>query len=219
MANSSVKIAIFGGGRVGTAMSLEMPGVPIVHTTQVGFACDLACVCWPAHAMKDFKTKFDAKHIVSFCNGVWAREDGADEHGCCYVRAVKRGDRSPPGRKGWRVGSPRTADLLRSAGLGVVLSRSPIDHEAYVWGKSLYILPLAFACSELDVPAKQACHTEVWKHWFAFFRNLVIKNIGEEAATTQSRRASWLAERSPKGWRPSSSPEELKYFRCRLPTM
>src|SRR5262245_157309 len=100
-----IEVAIFGGGRVGTAMAAEMPGVPVVRRDQ-DCECDVACICWPAHTL----CKFAETHPlgvcgikVAFCNGVWAVEDGADDAGICYVRASVLGDRAATGRKAWRV--------------------------------------------------------------------------------------------------------------------
>lgn len=211
------RIAIFGGGRVGTAMSLEMPSVPIVRR---GYdcRCDIACVCWPAQAMKDFSATHPQGSngtVIAFCNGAWAKEDGAQHAGICYVRAANRGDRAPAGRKAWRVGCPACAAELRASGLGVVLSRR--DHEGYVWEKALYILPLALACEDTaGMTAREVVHTLTYMEWYNVIRNVAVKDIGEEIVERHEARVKFLTMRSPAKWRPSSSPEELAYFRERL---
>lgn len=205
------RVAIFGGGRVGTAMSLEMPEVPVVRRGQ-DLECDVALICWPAQGIADFaKTHPLASRArkVALCNGCWAVEDGADEHGCCYVRAVNVGDRSQEGRNGWRVESPWIARILRELGLGVICSRR--DHSQHLWGKALYILPLALACSELHVTAKEAIKTKSWQEWFD-----VVLECGRTATNSdldaQIARARFLCLRSLVGWTPSPSREEIAYF-------
>lgn len=213
------RVAIFGGGRVGTAMSLEMPGVPVVGR---GYdcRCDVACLCWPAQAVREFASSCplaaSTAHVVAFCNGAWAVEDGADEHGCCYVRAVNRGDRAAPGRKGWRVGSHYAALVLAEAGLLVTRSRSPDDHSAQVWSKCLYIVPLALASADTGEVAKVAARTSEYSEWYDVVRAAAVAAVGEEEVARHEPRVRFLVERSPKEWRPSSSPEELAYLRERL---
>lgn len=211
-----MKVAVFGAGKVGVAMSLEMPGVQLVSRGD-DVACDYACICWPAHALRDFAAthpRAARAYKIAFCNGVWARQDGADEQGCCYVRLRNKGDRAAPGGKGWRVRNPNAAHALNGKGLDVVCSRQ--DHPAHVWGKALYILPLAIACSELDVGAKEAEESELWAEWFNTIRTLAVAQVGEEAMKTKVARVRYLLERSPRYWRPSSSPEEIAYFKERL---
>ncbi len=210
------RVAIFGGGRVGTAMSLEMPGVPIIRRGQ-DCACDIAVICWPAQAIKDFAVvcpQAAAGYTVAFCNGVWAEEDGVNEQGCCYVRATNIGDRAAPGRKGWRVSSQRAAGPLRTAGLNIVISQK--DHRAQLWGKALYIIPLAVTCQELNVPAREALDSILWQEWFDFVQDEAEEELGEEVMAAPRKRALWLCERLPKGWRPSSSVEEIDYFKGKI---
>lgn len=210
------KLAIFGAGRVGTAMSLEMPGVPLVRRGE-DVECELALICWPAQAVASFDEAHPSAsnaHKVAFCNGVWACDDGADEQGCCYVRAVNVGDHAAPGYKGWRVSEAATAAALREAGLSVI--RSVKDHNTFLWGKAIYIIPLALACDELDVSAREASNTELWVEWFNAVLSLAIDEVGCELIGPQIKRAQYLVDRAPKGWRPSSSKEEIAYFRGKL---
>lgn len=217
MGGRKVRVAIFGGGRVGTAMAAEMPGVPVVRRGE-DLECDVACVCWPAHALAEWRAAHpraaaSGAVVVAFCNGAWAEEEGMHA-GVCYVRAVNLGDRAAPGRKGWRVGRPDVADALRGAGLGVTCSRG--DHRAHVWGKALYIVPLAVAYAETGLDAKEAGGTPEWSEWFDFVCEEAEAEIGAAATESQAARARWLVDRSPRGWRPSSSPEEVAYFRSKL---
>lgn len=211
-----VRVAIFGGGRVGTAMAAEMPSVPVVGRGGDA-ACDYACVCWPAHALAGFAAahpRAASARRVAWCNGAWARDEGADDAGICYVRALRRGDRAAPGRKGWRVGSAATAAALRRAGLGVVLTRG--GHEAQVWGKTLYLLPLAFACEARGEAARCVIDKEDYAVWYDVVRTAAVEAIGEAAVAAQEPRVRHLCLRTPRGWYPSPSAEELAYFRRRL---
>lgn len=209
------RVAIFGGGRVGTAMSLEMPGTPVVRRG-ADVECDVACVCWPAHVVKDFSGVHPlaaASTKVAFCNGVWAVEDGADQHGCCYVRAEKLGDRAKADSKSWRVGDAAVAEILRSTGLGVVSSR---DHRPHLWGKALYLLPLALACRELMRPAKDVLSNRVWRDWYNIVLGDAQREVGALAMDAQVHRVGYLLGRLPKDWTPSPSAAELDYFEGRL---
>ena len=152
-------------------------------------------------------------HKVAFCNGVWAEYEGMDEHGCCYVRVAVRGDRAPSNYKGWRVSRGETAEVLRAAGLGVVCSRD--DHIKYLWGKALYILPLAIVCNDLDLSAREAVRRPEWAEWFTAVLERGRAAIGSDI-DSQIGRAHFLCDRLPVGWRPSSSVEEVEYFRRRL---
>ncbi len=213
-----VSVAIFGGGRVGTAMSLEMPGVPVVRRGE-DLACEVACICWPAHAIWHFAATHPlaarSATKVAFCNGAWATEAGADDAGICYVRATgSREVGAGPDRKSWRTGSRYAAVRLQEAGLGVVCSRE--DHLAHVWCKCLFLLPLALACADTGQPARVAARTEWYAEWYAIVRATAVAAIGEERVARKEPRAKFLVDRCPKGWRPSPSPEELEYFRERL---
>lgn len=210
------RIAIFGSGRVGTAMSLEMPGVPVIRRGE-DCSCDIACVCWPAQAVKDFTTTHPvgANSIkVTFCNGVWAERDGANHAGICYVRAVNVGDRAPMKGKRWRVGHKDVASALSTAGLGVICSR--LNHRNYLWGKALYILPLAFACMGSSITAKEAINTEEYALWYSTIRDAALAVIGEASILTQEPHVRFLIDRLPRWWRPSSSEDELNYFMRKL---
>lgn len=211
------KVVIFGGGRVGTAMAAEMPGVPVVRRGQ-DRACDVAAICWPAQAVRDFAAVHPLGAegtTVAFCNGVWAEEDGAVHAGICYVRAVHLGDAAKPGRKGWRVGHGPTADALRAAGLAVVCSRG--DHTAELWGKALYLLPLALACADLGgLTGRAVTDKEEYAEWYEVVRDRAVEAIGEAAVARREERVRFLISRTPRGWSPSPSDEELAYFRERL---
>ena len=215
------RIAIFGAGKVGTAMSLEMPTVPLVRRGEDCF-CDIACICWPAHALRDFAASHPLACTaettrVAFSNGAWAREDTndlMDHQGICYVRVNEVGEGAREGYRGWRVGIARVSKELHQAGLGVVCSRS--DHNAHLWGKCLYILPLAMACDATGLDAKRAGNTPEWSEWYDVVKQKAIKAIGEKATITQEKRALYLITRSPKGWKPSPSAEELEYFKEKL---
>lgn len=217
------RVAIFGGGRVGCAMAAEMPDAPVVHRGEDA-ACDVACICWPAHAIRGFAAAHPrgaaANVTVAFCNGCWAREDGADHAGICYVRAVHRGDRARLGQKGWRVGHAGAATILRSEGLGVTLSSGA--HEAFLWEKALYLLPLALTVDdlsrdgELTGGARMVVDTDTYAEWYDMVRRAAVRAIGEIATAAREARVHHLVSRTPRGWLPSPSPEELAYFRERL---
>ena len=198
-------------------MAAEMPGVPVVRRGQ-DCVCDVAAVCWPAQAIRDFAAAhpLGARGTkVAFCNGVWAAEEGADHVGICYVRAVHLGDMATPGRKGWRVGSGPVADVLRAAGLGVVCSRG--DHLGELWGKALYLLPLALACAERGgLTGRTVTDTEEYAEWYGVVRCRAVVAIGEEAVARREDRVKFLIGRTPRGWSPSPSEEELAYFRGKL---
>lgn len=217
----TARVAIFGGGRVGTAMALEMPGVPVVRRGQdAGLGPgDVACVCWPAQAVAGFAASHPraaTARRVAFCNGVWAVGDGMDEHGCCYVRAVHLGDRAKPGRNGWRVASAGVAAVLRGAGLGVTHS-SRSDHAGHLWGKALYLLPVALACADLGGLTGRAVTDKVeYAEWYDAVRSAAVVAIGEAAVVRQEPHVRHLVGRTPRGWAPSPLPEELAYFRARL---
>lgn len=194
-------------------MAAEMPGVPVVRRGEDA-DCDLALVCWPAQAIRSFPCTHPRgarARRVAFCNGAWARAEGADEHGCCYVRAVAVGDRAVPGYRGWRVADAATAGALRAAGLGVV--RSTKHHEAHLWGKALYVLPLALACADTDLDGRAVQGTAEWAEWMDAVRGAAEGAVGAGVLVPQLRRVAHLLGRTPRGWRPSSSPEELAYFR------
>ena len=211
------RIAIFGSGRVGTAMAAEMPGVPVIRRGE-DYACDIACVCWPAQAIQDFVRVHPIAVLatkVTFCNGVWATEEGADHAGICYVRAVHRGDVSDPRRKAWRVGDGPVAAALKASGLGVVCSR--VDHLGELWGKALYLLPLALACADLGgLTGRAVTDKEEYAEWYDVVRCRAVEAIGEAAVARREPRVRYLLERTPRGWSPSPSAEELAYFRKKL---
>lgn len=213
----NTRVAIFGGGRVGTAMAAEMPGAPVLRGGQ-DCECDVACICWPAQAILSFNMlhpKASGATKVAFCNGVWAEEDGADHAGICYVRAVHLGDLAKPGRKGWRVGSGPVANALRAAGLGVVCSRG--DHLAELWGKALYLLPLALACAEHGgLTGRTVTDKEEYAEWYDVVRRRAVAAIGEDLVASREPRVKFLISRTPRGWCPSPSSEELEYFRAKL---
>lgn len=217
---SKCKLAIFGGGRVGTAMSLEMPGVPVVRRGE-DCECEVAVICWPAHAVGGFSAAHPAaagSHKVAFSNGVWAVGDGADEQGCCYVRAIHLGDRAKPGRNGWRVGVKSTASALRGAGLGVTLSRGN-EHRRFVWEKCLYLVPLALAVRDTPDYAgvgRLVTESSLYAEWYDAVRSVAVADIGEAAVSRCEPRVRFLLSRTPHGWTPSPSPEELAYFEDRL---
>jgi len=216
------RIAIFGGGRVGTAMSLEVPGVPLVRRGE-DCECDVACVCWPAHAIRDFAATHPlaaatAFARVSFCAGVWAVADGASEHGCCYVRAVHRGDRAGLGKRCWRVGNRRIADILRVAGLGVVCGGVAAQRR-YLWEKCMYHVPLALAVR--DAPdyvgvGRLVTKGMVYAEWYDVFRDAAVADIGSTAVSGFEPRILDLLSRTPRGWEPAPSPEELRYIEERI---
>lgn len=197
-------------------MAAEMPGVPVVRRGG-DMACDIACICWPAHAIGGFAAMHPmaAGAIkVSFCNGVWAVADGADHAGICYVRACNKGDHAKPGYKGWRVGRADVAAVLRSKGLGVVLSRG--GHGGFLWGKALYLLPLALACTDRGTDAKMVVNTVEYAEWYDVVRRAAVTAVGETVVTQHEPRVRYLCERTPRGWHPSPTAEELAYFRGRL---
>lgn len=214
-----MKVAVFGGGRVGTAMAAEMPGVPVVRRGQ-DLACEVACICWPAQAVVNFAAEhpLGAKAIkVSFCNGVWATRDGADHQGICYVRAVHLGDVAKLGRKAWRVKRTDVADALVKAGLRVTKSKT--DHDGHLWSKALYLLPMALACADVDEykgSGRLVTTTQVYAEWYDVVRQAAVKAIGEAAISHHEPRVKHLVSRTPRGWVPSPSPEELQYFRDKL---
>ena len=212
-------VAIFGAGRVGHALSLEMPGVPIIRRgDDPRIIVDLALIAWPAQAIREFAMHHPvaAKRArkVAFSNGAWACEDGADEVGICTARLLSIGDQAPTNRKCWRVGDPRTARTLSFLGLNVACSRA--DHLGYVWEKTLYIVPLALACEVADCDARRAPSTTEYAIYYHEVRKQAVGVIGEDAVKHRERRVSFLIERSPRGWRPSSSRDELDYFRRKL---
>jgi hypothetical protein len=213
------RVAIFGGGRVGVAMQLEMTEVVPVIGRESDCACDVACICWPAHAIRGFAAThpLGAQGVkVAFCNGAWAVEDGADHAGICYVRATVRGEWNSNDRKAWRVGRSDVADALSGAGLGVICTSGRGDHQHYVWSKCLYILPLALACEDVRCDARDVVVTDAYAEWYDIVRWAAVKAIGEEAVAGQEARVRFLTERSPRGWLPSPSHEELDYFKERL---
>lgn len=195
-------------------MSMEMPGVPLMKRGQ-DCECDVALICWPAHAIMSFEAAHPlaASAIkVAFCNGAWAIEDGADRAGICYVRVSVLGERSPPGRKSWRVGDKEVWERLRDAGLGVILSRN--DHREHVWAKALYVLPLALSCSDLRVPAREVLRTSTYKKWYEIVYRAAERDAG--GIHTHVARVQYLCQRLPAQWYPSPSAEELEYFRDKL---
>ncbi len=207
------RVAIFGGGRVGTAMAAEMPNSPVIHRGQ-DIACEIACICWPAHALKDFCAThpIGARSMkVAFCNGAWAVSEGADHAGICYVRATSIGDKSTR-PKSWRVGRKDIADALSAAGLSVVCSHD--NHDAHLWGKCLYLLPLALACN--TITARAALKTPEYYEWYNLVRDASVAKIGESATARQEPRVKYLLDRLPRDWRPSPSPQEVDYFREKL---
>lgn len=216
------RIAIFGGGKVGTAMSLEMGhNVPVIHRGE-DCLCDIACICWPAHAIKDFTVAHPLAaqgYKVAFCNGAWAEEDSADHAGICYVRASNLGDRAESGRKTWAVGFEELATILTSHGLGVVHSRS--RHIEKVWGKALYLIPLALTIADLEregttLSTKEVVETEQYVEWYCIVREEAEEVVGEEGIASQEARVRFLIEHTPRNWRPLLSVEELAYFRAKL---
>lgn len=214
------RVVIFGGGRVGQAMAAEMPRALLIRRGQDA-ECDVACVCWPAQAIRDFAAAHPrgaaARHVVAFCNGAWAVADGAGHAGICYVRASHAGDRAAPGRKAWTVGEPAVAAALRAAGLGVTCSYSKVGHEAKVWGKALYLLPLCLACADLEgTGVRLVTASPVYAEWYDVVRCAAVDAIGEQLVAGQEARVRYLVERTPRGWFPSPSREEIEYFRRRL---
>lgn len=200
-------------------MSVEMPGVPIVGRGD-DCACDVACVCWPAQEIRGFKVAHplaSSGHVIAFCNGVWACEDGASEHGCCYIRAVHKGDHAAPGCKAWRVASKKTTEVLRSVGLGVACSSTILGHRRQLWGKCLYLLPLALAVADCGgLTGRTVTNRIEYAEWYGIVRHAAVATCGESEVSRMEPRVKFLISRTPRGWIPSPSPEELQYFRERL---
>lgn len=214
------KLAIFGTGRVATAMVLEMQRAghnPRVVKRGEDCDCDLAIICWPAQEIKNFWAECPRgteATKVSFCNGVWSRDDGADQRGICYVRAAKLGDVARPGDKCWRVGGKDVARVLSEHGLGVIHSK--MDHESMLWQKALYLLPLALACADEGKTAKEVVDTESYRDWYQMVRGAAILDIGRVRIEKEVPRVKYLVERTPKDWTPSPSEAELEYFRQKI---
>lgn len=208
-----VRVAIFGAGRVGTAMSLEMPGVPVVKRGE-DLECDVACICWPAQAVAEFADScpLAAKaHKVAFCNGVWGVEDGADSSGICYVHALELGDRAKPDKKSWRVEIDPIATVLTACGLGVTKTNN-FDRE--LWTKNLFLIPLAVAALEMGLPTKKAAETVEHKKWYDVVKSLAVQALGEEEAAKCEPRVKFLLSRVPS--RQLIRTEEAIYFRACL---
>lgn len=204
--SSGYRVAVYGKGELGTLLA-EVLGIPCYSRgDKERQTPSLALICWPAHAMVELISTFPElkkTRTVSFCNGVWGGEV-ADEEGIAYVRAG-----AGRGQGSWRVEEKSTAGVLKSLGLNVACSR---DHRPYVWGKALYLIPLAFACHKYNLSARDAVETSEWRKWLRRIHDLGIKEVGKEAMKPQFNRATWLVKRSPKGWKPSSSKEELDFF-------
>lgn len=210
---SNVVIAIFGSGREGTAMSLEMPTVPVIKRGE-DFACDVALICWPAHAIKEFDRTHPlaAKATkISFCNGPWGERDGADHAGICYVHAVDLGTKTKPSKKSWRVGRKDLAAVLTQAGLGVVCSNA--DHYKHIWGKSLFLIPIVLACADTGLSTKQAIGSVEHAEWYDVVRQAAVADIGEKSVASSEPRVKFLLERSPARQLLSWLPDEISYFR------
>lgn len=212
---NKVRVAIFGAGRVGTAMSAEMPGVPVVRRGG-DMACDVACVAWPAHAVAGFREACPlaaAGRVVAFCNGAWAVADGADHAGICYVHAVELGDKATRD-KSWRVGNEHIARSLTAAGLGVTCSRE--GHERFIWGKCLYLIPLVLACADTGMGTREAIQTAEHMEWYDVVRCAAVEAIGEREVQRTEARVKFLWKRSPARALLAWLPEEVEYFRRRL---
>lgn len=206
-------MAIFGGGRVGTAMSAEMPSIPVIRRGQ-DCECDIACICWPAQAIKDFTGAhpLGGKAIkVAFCNGAWAVEEGADYAGICYVHAVEVGDRGGVGKESWRVGNKSIATILQAYGLGVLCARGI---EKLIWAKLLFLLPVAIATLETGLPTREAAKTVEQAAWYSIVRDASVAAIGEEDTVSSESRVKFLLGRVPS--RQLIRDDETRYFMEKL---
>jgi hypothetical protein len=174
------------------------------------YAQRFALVCWPAHAAEQFPAELAAgAEVTTFCNGAWVPE-AVGVQGCAYVRAKPGGEHGPAQ---WRVSSPELGAAMRSLGARVIVSPAP---RAYAWGKALYLLPLALACDDAAVSAREVYGTVGFEDYFSLVFAAAREELGWIAAGRLVSRARFLAQRSPRGWRPSPSAEELAYFRRRL---
>jgi hypothetical protein len=210
-------IAIFGNGAVGRALQDSfVPHVKIVSRGEYAGGVAHALVCWPAHALT-IKTKLlslhpelaDAETVTTFCNGVWVPLAIASQ-GIAYVRA----NRHTHGPAKWRVPNKEVGRIMRDLGAAVTVSR-PANHIDYLWGKALFLLPLALACEDKKITAKQAYGRPEWQTYFDAVQ-AAARNAGCKIPQPQVERALWLCERSPKNWVPSPSEDEIRFFRKRL---
>ncbi len=197
-------------------MSMEMGDqVPVVRRGQ-DVECEVACICWPAHAISGFSAAHPLASKatkVAFCNGVWGVQDGADCAGVCYVHAVERGMRSLDGVRSWEVGKKDVAEKLIKAGLGVLCN--PASFKAHVWTKSLFLLPVVIACAYTGQQTREVIGSAEHRKWYDIVRHLAASDIGDEAVSKLEPRVKFLLGRAP-ARALLHSREEVIYFRDKL---
>lgn len=210
-------LVIIGRGAVGRALLAECGGCPqlVGRGMHIDQPVDHAIVTWPAQECEDrvilekYYPELKGIPVTTLCNGVWVPPSFGAQ-GIAYVRAGGGGYRKPAS---WRVACPALAARLRACGADVTATK-PGGHRAYLWGKALYLIPLALACSEPPVrTAREVGGTPRWKKYYDRVLEMAAAELGMSMMGAQVKRVAYLIERSPVGWDPSPSPEERDYFR------
>lgn len=208
-------IIIYGGGALGLTLRDCLGRAPFVRQRAgpalLPYAPRFALVCWPAQAAEEFPPELaGGAEVTTFCNGAWVPA-AVGAQGCAYVRAKPGGEHGPAT---WRVSDPELGAAMRDLGASVIVSHT--DPRAHAWGKALYILPLALACEDAGEPAREVYGTAAFENYFGLVFAAAREELGWIAAGRLVPRARYLAQRSPRGWFPSPSADELAYFRRRL---
>lgn len=202
------RIVVYGRGAVGLALGRILGGIPVLSRTK-RLSADYSLVCWPANAIDTDGVEFNDTKVTTFCNGTWVPKN-IGSMGCAYIRATTSGYTGSPK---WRVEDQELAAVMRSLGAQVTATKG--DHREYVWGKAMYLLPLALACQDTKNTAKEVAESVEWCEYYDIVKEAARKEVGL-AVNSQEKRVMWLLSRLPRRWSPSPSKDELAYFRNKL---
>ncbi len=211
------RVAIFGAGAIGQALHNELgKTVPLVRRGQsVPAGVNCALICWPAHALSGFDSAFSVRGLrVTFCNGVWVPPGFVQ--GIAYLRARLLDGALVTNAPKWRVPCKSLAKWLRQRGAFVTASKNALTHKCALWGKALYLLPLAHACQLSGRPARESVGNADWTECYELLLKLAVRDVGEAGMGPQLDRVRYLNARLPSEWVPSPSADELDLFRGKI---